>query len=104
MHVAILTGGYRRVTPTEWVVSAEIMEIDHFTGHYTRGPLYSYTATMFRPRPNAAGGPSKDGGNGNQPEVSASSMTTDASVSDTAASLPTGAGDESFITRMMADK
>jgi len=59
---------------------------------------------MFRPRPNAAGGPSKDGGNGNQPNLPASSQITDGSVTDTAASLPTGPGEESFITRMMADK
>jgi hypothetical protein len=58
---------------------------------------------MFRPRPNAAGGPSKDGP-GTQSETSPNPIGTDGSVAETPTSLPVGTGEESFITRMMADK
>jgi hypothetical protein len=57
---------------------------------------------MFRPRPNAAGGPSKDGGAVAQTEVSASASPIDTVGGES--SLPTPVAEESFVTRMMADK
>jgi len=60
---------------------------------------------MFRPRPNATGSSSKDGaGSGIQAEGSTSSLVTEGGVVEPTASLPTGAGEESFISKMMADK
>ena len=62
---------------------------------------------MFRPRPNAAGGSSKD--SGQEAAASTSSDNTgiptiaDSVINEPQASLP-GIGEESFISRMMADK
>jgi hypothetical protein len=62
---------------------------------------------MFRPRPNAAGGSSKDAGQGTGTGVSSDitgpPATADGVTNETQASLP-GIGEESFISRMMADK
>jgi hypothetical protein len=58
---------------------------------------------MFRPRPNAAGGPSKDGAVV-QGEVSPSASAADGVAVDSPTTLPTGTGEESFISKMMADK
>jgi hypothetical protein len=62
---------------------------------------------MFRPRPNAAGGSSKDAGQGTGTGVSSDitgpPATADGVINETQASLP-GIGEESFISRMMADK
>ena len=58
---------------------------------------------MFRPRPNAAGGPSKDGSSA-QVDVSTNTQPTNGGEAELPASLPTGTGEESFISRMMADK
>lgn len=59
---------------------------------------------MFRPRPNAAGGSSKDTGPSVTPDTTGNPAPTDGVVKDTQASLPTGTGEESFISKMMADK
>jgi hypothetical protein len=63
--------------------------------------------TMFRPRSNAAGGSSKDPGQGALPGVSSETAgtpaTADGVINESQASLP-GIGEESFISRMMADK
>ena len=62
---------------------------------------------MFRPRPNAAGGSSKDAGQeaapANGSETAGTPATTDGVINESQASLP-GIGEESFISRMMADK
>jgi len=62
---------------------------------------------MFRPKPNAAGGSSKDAGSGNAAGVSSditgTQKTADGVINEPQASLP-GIGEESFISKMMADK
>jgi hypothetical protein len=62
---------------------------------------------MFRPRPNAAGGSSKDAGQGDAASASAditgTPATADGVINESQASLP-GIGEESLISRMMADK
>jgi hypothetical protein len=62
---------------------------------------------MFRPRPNAAGGSSKDAGQGAAASVSSdingTPATADGVINESQASLP-GIGEESFISKMMADK
>ena len=62
---------------------------------------------MFRPRPNAAGGSSKDAGQvtgvGASSDIAGTPATADGVINETQASLP-GIGEESFISKMMADK
>ena len=58
---------------------------------------------MFKPRPNAAGGSSKDASSA-QVDVSTNTQPTDGGPAELPASLPTGTGEDSFISRMMADK
>jgi hypothetical protein len=62
---------------------------------------------MFRPRPNAAGGSSKDAGQGAvasaSSDISGTPATADGVITESQASLP-GIGEESFVSRMMADK
>jgi hypothetical protein len=58
---------------------------------------------MFRPRPNAAGGSSKDGAGGPQVEASPNPLGADGVAIEPQASL-SETGEESFISRMMADK
>jgi hypothetical protein len=58
---------------------------------------------MFRPRPNAASGPSRNDQPASQDALSPSTVGDVAGSGDVTTSLPTG-GDEGFISRMMADK
>lgn len=62
---------------------------------------------MFRPRPNAAGGSSKDSGQGAtasaSSDITGTPGTADSVRNESQASLP-GIGEESFISKMMADK
>jgi len=62
---------------------------------------------MFRPRPNAAGGSSKDSGQVTaapaSSDVTGTPATADSVINEPQASLP-GIGEESFISKMMADK
>lgn len=62
---------------------------------------------MFRPRPNAAGGSSKDAGQGtgtgSSSDITGTPATADGVINESQASLP-GTGEESFISKMMADK
>jgi hypothetical protein len=62
---------------------------------------------MFRPRPNAAGGSSKDAARGDgasaSSDITGTPATPDGVMNESQASLP-GIGEESFISKMMADK
>lgn len=62
---------------------------------------------MFRPRPNAAGGSSKDAGQADaasaRSDITGTPATADGMINESQASLP-GIGEESFISKMMADK
>jgi hypothetical protein len=62
---------------------------------------------MFRPRPNAAGGSSKDAGSGTaagaSSDITGTAASADSVINESQASLP-GIGEESFISKMMADK
>jgi hypothetical protein len=62
---------------------------------------------MFRPRPYAAGGSSKDAGQvaaaGTSSDITGTTASADGVINESQASLP-GIGEESFISKMMADK
>jgi hypothetical protein len=58
---------------------------------------------MFRPRPNAASGPSRTDQPTSQDALSTSTVGDVVGSGEVSTPLPTG-GDEGFISRMMADK